>query len=57
MPCEWRGNMANDPRTSLFVITKGDGFSKSKGFLKHDHFGIQKFKTIREKKIRTNNLH
>jgi len=65
--------MGNHPRTSLFVIIKGNGFSKLKGFKKNDHFacklaqftfpikrqhfGIQKFKTIRGKKIRTNNLH
>jgi hypothetical protein len=66
MPCEWRGNMANDVRTSLFV-TKGNGFMKLKGFLKHDcfvcklaqftfpirkqHFEIQIFKIIKGKNL------
>jgi len=38
MPCEWKGHMVSDPRISLFVITKGNGFSKLEGFLKHNHF-------------------
>jgi hypothetical protein len=38
MPCEWRGNIANDVRTSLLVVTKGNGFLKLKSFLKHDCF-------------------
>jgi hypothetical protein len=33
--------MVNDPRTSLFVITKRNDFSKLKGFLKHDHFSCK----------------
>ncbi len=41
MPCEWRGHMGSDPRTCLFVITKRNGFSKLKGFLKHDHFSYK----------------
>jgi hypothetical protein len=60
MPCEWKGHMANDPRTILVDVTKGNSFLKLKGFLKHDHFagkptesdinfffnyGIQRFKS------------
>ncbi len=60
------GNMASDPRTNVLAITKGNGFLELKGLLKHDHFarkptqftfllrrqhfGVQKFKTIKEKK-------
>jgi hypothetical protein len=60
------GNMANGPRTSLFALIEGNGFLKLKGFLKHEHFayklaqftflikkqhfGIQRFKTIKGKK-------
>jgi len=60
------GNMANDPRTNVLAVTKGNGFSELKGFLKHDHFackptqftflvkrqhfGVQKFKTIKGEK-------
>ncbi len=55
--------MANDPKTSLFIVIEGNGFSKLKGLLKYDHFayklaqftllikkskfGIQRFKTIK----------
>ncbi len=68
MSCESKGHTTNDLRTSLHVIIKGNGNSKSKGFLKHDHFvckpaqftflikkkhfGIQRFKTIKKKKIK-----
>ncbi len=38
MPCEWMWNTSNDLRTSLLVITKGNGFYELKGFLKHDYF-------------------
>ncbi len=38
MPCEIKKNMANDPNTNLFIVTKGNGFLELKGFLKHDHF-------------------
>ncbi len=41
MPCEWRGHMVSDPRTSLFIVIEGNGFSKLKGFLKHDHFACK----------------
>jgi hypothetical protein len=67
MPCEWRGNIANDIRTSLLVVTKGNGVLKLKGFLKHDcfvcklaqftflirkqHFGIKIFKIIKGKRM------
>jgi hypothetical protein len=60
------GNMANDPRTNVLDVTKGNGFSELKGFLKHDHFAckptqftclvrrqhfeIRKFKTIKGEK-------
>jgi len=30
--------MANDPRTDLLVVIEGNGFSKLKGFLKHEQF-------------------
>jgi hypothetical protein len=58
--------MANDPRTNVLVVTKGNSFSELKGFLKHDHFackstqftflvrrqrfGVQNFKTIKGEK-------
>ncbi len=75
MPCGWRGNIACDLKTNLLDVTKGNGFSKLKGFLKvhnhfackptqftfpikRQHFGIQKFKTIKgERKLQQNNLH
>jgi len=38
MPCGWRRNTSNDLRTNLLVVLEGNGFSKLKGFLKHDHF-------------------
>jgi hypothetical protein len=66
MSCEWKGHTTNDLKTSLHVIIKGNRNSKSKGFLKHDHFvcelaqstflikkqhfGIQRFKTIKREK-------
>jgi hypothetical protein len=25
MPCEWKGNIANDLRTNLFVVAMGNG--------------------------------
>jgi hypothetical protein len=37
MPCEWRGHMASDYRTSLFIVIEGNGFSKLKGSLKYDN--------------------
>jgi hypothetical protein len=40
MPCEWRGNMANDPKTNL-LVAKDNVFSKLKGFLKHNHFACK----------------
>jgi hypothetical protein len=60
------GNMANDPRTNVLDVTKGNGFLELKSLLKHDHFackptqftflvrrqhfGVQKFKTIKGEK-------
>jgi len=41
MLCVCRKNMANDPRTNLFVITKVNGLSKLQGFLKHGHFACK----------------
>jgi hypothetical protein len=42
MRCRWRGNIANDLRTNLLDVTKGNGFSKLKGFLKvHDRFSCK----------------
>jgi hypothetical protein len=38
MPCEWKGELANDLMTNLLVVTKGNDFSKLKDFLKHDCF-------------------
>jgi hypothetical protein len=35
------GNMANDPRTNVLAITKGNGFSELKGFLKQYHFACK----------------
>jgi len=35
------GNMASDPRTNVLAVTKGNGFSELKGFLKHDHFACK----------------
>ncbi len=32
------GKMINNPKTCLLTITKGNGFSKLKSFLKHGHF-------------------
>jgi hypothetical protein len=58
--------MANDPRTNVLAITKGNGFLELKGFLKHyhfackpsqftflmrrQHFEVQKFNTIKGEK-------
>jgi hypothetical protein len=63
MPC---GGREHGPRTSLFALIEGNGLLKLKGFLKHEHFayklaqftflikkqhfGIQRFKTIKGKK-------
>jgi len=30
-----------DLKTNLLAITNGNGFSKLKGFLKHDHFACK----------------
>ncbi len=38
MPCGWKGNMINDPRTNLLTITKDNGFLELKSFLKHGHY-------------------
>jgi len=41
MPGEWKGHMANDPRTILLVVMRANSFLKLKGFLKHDHFACK----------------
>jgi hypothetical protein len=41
MPCEWKGHMANDPKTSLFIVIEGNSFLKLKGLLKYDHFAYK----------------
>ncbi len=41
MPFEWKGHMANDPKTSLFIIIESNSFSKLKGLLKYDHFAYK----------------
>jgi hypothetical protein len=41
MPCESKGHMISDPKISLFIITKSNGFLKLKGFFKHDHFAYK----------------
>ncbi len=41
MPCEWKGHMANDPRTILVDVTRGNSFLKLKGFLNRDHFACK----------------
>jgi len=33
--------MINDPKTNLLTITKDNGFSELKSFLKHGHFACE----------------
>jgi hypothetical protein len=41
MPCGWKVNMTNDLKTNLLIITKGNGFSKLKGLIKHVQFACE----------------